>query len=218
MQDLRMPVGEVQVGVLSRHSRVVARGLAAVLRENPPLVPVLLDDWPAPRHEPALDVVIFDVYSLHGDHGLDEAEALRRFTKDTGVPVVALDRPLRPDLAATALAHGGVDYVSLESEADRIVRTLLRAAAGGSTPDAASSGPARGSSEQRLHVQHGLTPAEVVTLRLIAAGLSNHDIATECYVSINTVKSRVRAAYRRLGITTRAEAVRWALQHGLASD
>ena len=58
----------------------------------------------------------------------------------------------------------------------------------------------------------------MATLRLIARGLSNKEIADQLYLSLNTVKSRIRAAYRRLGLTSRSQAVAWAIRHGLGSD
>ncbi|MXG91790.1 helix-turn-helix domain-containing protein [Nocardioides flavescens] len=56
----------------------------------------------------------------------------------------------------------------------------------------------------------GLTPREVQTLRLIGDGLTNAQIAASTGLSINTVKTYVRSAYRRLDITLRSEAVAWA--------
>ena len=52
-------------------------------------------------------------------------------------------------------------------------------------------------------------------LELIAAGLSNEQIAAELFVSINTVKTYVRTAYRRIGADSRSQAVIWAMRHGL---
>lgn len=63
--------------------------------------------------------------------------------------------------------------------------------------------------------QHkGLTPRESEVLSLIVSGLSNHDIAHRIYVSINSVKSYVRSAYRKMGVSSRSQAVVWGLEHG----
>ena len=59
----------------------------------------------------------------------------------------------------------------------------------------------------------GLTRREAQVVRLIASGHSNEQIAEELGVSINSVKSYVRLAYRRLGIEVRTHAVLWALGH-----
>ena len=61
----------------------------------------------------------------------------------------------------------------------------------------------------------GLTEREVAVLELIAAGLSNEQIASELFVSINTIKTYVRTAYRRIGADSRSQAVIWAMRQGL---
>jgi LuxR family transcriptional regulator, maltose regulon positive regulatory protein len=52
-----------------------------------------------------------------------------------------------------------------------------------------------------------LTERELEVLRLMAAGLSSHDIANKDIVSINTVKTQVRSIYGKLGVHTRYEAL-----------
>ena len=54
-------------------------------------------------------------------------------------------------------------------------------------------------------------------LALISQGLSNREIAQTTYLSINSVKTYVRAAYRKIGVARRSQAVRWALQHGVST-
>ena len=60
-----------------------------------------------------------------------------------------------------------------------------------------------------------LSNREVSVLELVSRGLSNQDIAAELYVSINTVKTYIRSAYRKIGVTRRAQAVLWAVHHDL---
>lgn len=61
----------------------------------------------------------------------------------------------------------------------------------------------------------GLTLREADVLALVAAGKSNDEIARLLGVSINTVKTYIRTAYRKAGVTSRSQAVRWALEHRL---
>ncbi|QIG43370.1 response regulator transcription factor [Nocardioides anomalus] len=61
-----------------------------------------------------------------------------------------------------------------------------------------------------------LTEREFRVLELIGAGLTNEAIAKELYLSVNTVKTYVRTAYRKLDVPDRAQAMLWALEHGLA--
>jgi LuxR family transcriptional regulator, maltose regulon positive regulatory protein len=60
-----------------------------------------------------------------------------------------------------------------------------------------------------------LTERELAVLRLLPTRLSNREIGRELYVSVNTVRTHVRAVYRKLGVTTRAEAVARARQRGV---
>jgi LuxR family transcriptional regulator, maltose regulon positive regulatory protein len=68
---------------------------------------------------------------------------------------------------------------------------------------------------QRVDVAATLTERELAVLRLLPTRLSTRDIGRELWVSVHTVRSHVRAIYRKLGVTTRAEAVARARQLGL---
>ena len=52
-------------------------------------------------------------------------------------------------------------------------------------------------------------------MRLLPTGLSQREIGGELYVSLNTVKTHTRSIFRKLGVTTRDEAVQRARQIGL---
>jgi DNA-binding NarL/FixJ family response regulator len=152
----------------------------------------------------APDVVVYDVMGTTADDG-QELWALI----ETGVPVVVLGRPLRPDLAARARAHGALAVVPMEADADELVRVILAAADGDLSDSAVHAVPSF-----ELGAAEGLTPREVTVLAGITRGLSNREIGTELYIGQNTVKSTIRNAYRKIGVTTRAQAVSWCLRHG----
>lgn len=60
----------------------------------------------------------------------------------------------------------------------------------------------------------GLTIRESEVVGLITAGLSNHDIAEQMTLSINSIKSYIRSAYRKMGVESRSQAVLWGVRHG----
>ena len=60
-----------------------------------------------------------------------------------------------------------------------------------------------------------LTPREAETLKLIAAGLSNAEIAKTLVVSDATVKTHINRVFRKTGVRDRAQAVRYAYEHGI---
>ncbi|CUR57267.1 hypothetical protein NOCA240022 [metagenome] len=62
------------------------------------------------------------------------------------------------------------------------------------------------------------TARETEVLSRICQGLSNQEIAQELYLSINSVKSYVRAAYRKIGLERRSQVIIWALDHGFTPD
>jgi DNA-binding NarL/FixJ family response regulator len=64
----------------------------------------------------------------------------------------------------------------------------------------------------------GLTTREVEVLRLLAGGHTNKDIAQRLYLSPRTVGHHVQHIYRKLGVSTRAGATLFGMQHDLLSE
>lgn len=63
-----------------------------------------------------------------------------------------------------------------------------------------------------------LSVREREVLALITRGLSNEEIGAELLLSVNSIKTYVRTAYRKIGVSRRTQAVAWGLTHGLAAD
>jgi two-component system, NarL family, response regulator NreC len=63
----------------------------------------------------------------------------------------------------------------------------------------------------------GLTEREVEILRLIALGHTNSEIAGQLFLSVRTVESHRAHIQQKVRLTTRAELVRYALEHGLVA-
>lgn len=66
-------------------------------------------------------------------------------------------------------------------------------------------------------VRASLTPAEADTLRLVAVGLGNKQIARQLGYSEQTIKNRLSDVYHRLGLANRTEAALWAYFQGLVT-
>ena len=68
---------------------------------------------------------------------------------------------------------------------------------------------------QRTNPAAPLTRRERVILSNLDEDVTLEEIATRLFVTRNTVKSQVRSVYRKIGVSTRAEAVAWAEARGL---
>jgi DNA-binding NarL/FixJ family response regulator len=190
----------VRLAIVSRQE-VVARGLTAMLADYPErvIVTALPSTFTA---APGVDVVLYDTYGLHTSDGADLLHLLHH----TEAAVVIYSRDMRPDLRARAIAMGASSWVSMSIRSAELVEAVELAAAG--EPLAMP--------EPRQDDDAGLSPREEEILALVTQGLSNQEIADRLVLTINTLKSHIRSAYRKIGVTSRAQAVGWALQHGFA--
>ncbi|WP_340539807.1 response regulator transcription factor [Nocardioides sp. GXZ039] len=191
---------------------VVAVGLTAMLGQHPDRVRVV--ELSTAANVPDPDVILYDAIGLHEGDGAD----LDFFVEKTAAAVLVVSQDLRPDLASRALARGADGFFSLGVDDDELLEAVLSA-----TSVEVGAGRVVGSSEidavqHRLGHDVGLTPREVDVLTLITQGLSNQEIAEQSYLSINSVKTYIRSAYRRIGVTSRSQAVVWCLQHGFSSE
>jgi len=55
-------------------------------------------------------------------------------------------------------------------------------------------------------------------MELISHGVTNAEVAAALLLSINSVKSYIRSAYRKAGVSNRAQAVLWGLDHGFGHE
>ncbi|WP_246142581.1 response regulator transcription factor [Nocardioides rubriscoriae] len=191
---------------------IVATGLAAMLDHHPDQVRVV--GLPAGFGADDPDVILYDAIGLHEGDGSD----LETFVKDTSAAVLVVSQDLRPDLASRALARGADGFFSLGVDDEQLLRAVLSATSLAEDDGSVVVTTRDQAVEHRLGHDVGLTPREIDVLTLITQGLSNQEIAEQSYLSINSVKTYIRSAYRRIGVTSRSQAVVWCLQHGFAAE
>jgi DNA-binding NarL/FixJ family response regulator len=194
---------------------IVRAGMEALLRQHPDRFEVLPPQWRTGA-DPA--VVLYDVMVLSDQ---DDAE-LVHLVQRTRSKVLAVGRDLRPDLVSRALAVGVDGFFSVGVDEAGLVAAVESAGTGWEEGDRGEN-PTVGSSRsaaraQQLGADVGLTPRERETLACVARGLTNQQIADHYYLSINSVKTYLRAAYRKIGVASRGEAVGWAIRHGVDSN
>ncbi|MDN4160407.1 helix-turn-helix transcriptional regulator [Nocardioides abyssi] len=202
-----MPPQPLTVGVISPYELVLT-GLTTMLRRHPARIAVS-DVSGREGHPAGLDVVIFDAACLdpaRSTLGGDLDHLVRGQAR-----VVALVRPHEPTLTTSALERGVAGVVPIEASADEVVDVLARVSRGvpGRRP--------RQVDARTVLLPRGLTRRELEVLGLVAAGLSNVEIAERLFVSVNTVKTYVRAGYRKIGVDRRAQAVVWCARHGVVA-
>ncbi len=165
-------------------------------------------------HKPT--VLVLDL-NMPGD--VSSLEAIPQVgERSPGTSVVVLTMQEDPSFARAALQAGARGYVLKDSANTELVEAVRRAAAGETylaprlgaalaTTPAVPSGP-----------PDNLTPREVEVLRLIALGHTNAAVSKQLYLSIRTVESHRAHIQQKLGLSSRAELVRYALDHELLAD
>jgi NarL family two-component system response regulator LiaR len=191
---------------------VVVAGLHALLQPYADRVQVVELDSQV-HVESEIDVLLYDGFSRERVVG-----PVREVVTSTAAPVVLFTWHLGPEMVAEALGHGIAGCVSKTATAEELVTALEQVHRGDVvvSPDpGAEATPAAGEWPGR---SHGLTARESEVVALIAQGLTNPEIAERAYISVNSVKTYIRSAYRKIGVARRSQAVLWATQNGFLPD
>ena len=167
------------------------------------------------RHRP--DVLLVDLRMPRGD-GVETTAKVRAEYPST--EVVVLTTYADDDALLAALRAGARGFLTKDADAEAIARALRSAAAGQSTVDGELQRRLVEAVTRTAPVQareiKGLTAREIEVLRLIAAGLSNSEIARTLVVSEATVKTHVNHLFTKAGLRDRAQAVAFAYRAGIA--
>jgi DNA-binding NarL/FixJ family response regulator len=154
-----------------------------------------------------LDLILLDIF-MPGASGLSDLVALR----DTApaVPIVIVSMLDDPAVIRRALVCGAAGYIPKSSSRELIAAALQTVLAGGIYV------PRELVTDMQLHPASlreptaeggALTPRQIAVLSLVAHGKSNKAIARELGISEATVKFHVTAVIRKLGVSSRAEAI-----------
>jgi DNA-binding NarL/FixJ family response regulator len=175
----------------------------------------------AARHRP--DVVLMDLRMPRMD-GVQATRLIRQARPET--EIVVLTTYADEDSILDAMAAGARGYLTKDAGIAEITRAVQAAAGHHAFLDpavqarllaAATAGrpdPVAPRTAQAL--PDDLTPREAEVLTLIAAGLSNREIAARLVVSDATVKTHVNHVFAKIGARDRAQAVHYAYTSGLA--
>jgi two-component system response regulator NreC len=158
-------------------------------------------------------VLILDLSMPNGG----SIEAIRRLHAQVrSTEIIVLSMEDDPAYAQQALDAGAIGYV-LKDAADTDLPEAVRNAVQGE-PFVSRRVSALIAAMGKCGREDALTPREVEVLRLTALGHTSAEIADKLHLSRRTVETHRARIHRKLGLTARAELVRYALRRGLVAS
>jgi NarL family two-component system response regulator LiaR len=192
---------------------VVVHGLASMLRSYVDRVEVVeLDVNTHPVF--AVDIALFDTFA----QSFRDRARIASLVQDPRVGKVVVFTWSAEDPAHVGPRLPGIAaYLSKRLAAADLVDALERIHAGEAVQldDSGRGSMVGGDWPGR---EEGLTARESEVLSLITQGYSNNDIVDTTMLSINSIKSYIRSAYRKIGVTSRSRAILWGIEHGFQPD
>jgi two-component system response regulator NreC len=166
----------------------------------------------ARRHTP--DVFVLDVRLPDGS-GVDAIDKL--LTEAPGAKVLILSMEDDAHNVRTAFANGANGYVLKDAAEDELVSAVREVAAGGHYlhPELGARMVQADNQERQRAASDPLSDREREVLRLLAEGHTNQEIAATLYISVRTAETHRAHIMQKLGFSSRAELVRYAIDHGM---
>lgn len=162
-----------------------------------------------------IDIVLYDSFAQPES---DQVEIAALVKNPRARHVVVYTWNLQPELVQAALEQGVHGYLSKTLGARDLVEAL----------EAVDRGEIVVSEQRRRAPSapgldwpgrlDGITDRESEILALITQGKSNAEVAALTYLSPNTIKSYIRSVYRKIGATSRTQAVLWGVANGFTPD
>ena len=207
----------IRVMLVDDHN-VVRSGLATFLRayEDLELVGEAKNGLEAHKlcHEKKPDVVLMDLMMPEMD-GIAATRAILQDYPD--IKIIAMTSFEEEELVHGVLAAGAMSYLLKNVTADELAKAIR---------DAVSGRPTLAPEAARVLVQAtrptqqpsgGLTERELEVLKLVVQGHSNQQIADAKVISVATVKAHISNILSKLQVSSRAEAIAYAIKHKIVS-
>jgi two-component system, NarL family, response regulator NreC len=160
------------------------------------------------------DVVVMDVV-MPGENGIEATRRVLHERPEAKVLVLSMEDD--PSYVREAFDAGASGYVLKEAADAEVVQAVREVAAGGRYVH-----PALGArlieaevQERRRVETDPLSEREREVLRLLALGHTNQEIAASLFISVRTAETHRAHIMQKLHLRTRAELVRYALEHGV---
>lgn len=206
--------GPIRVALIDDYE-IVVKGLARMFDSYGDRIELVELDAKVPLSKP-VDIALYDTFAQPQG---DTVAIDRVLDQDKAAKVVLYSWNLQPELIESATAKGVAGYLSKSLTAAELVEALEKVHRGDGVivekPEEERDEVIGGDWPGRAE---GLTHREAEVIALITQGLSNQDIAARTFLSINSVKTYIRSAYRKMSVTTRSQAVLWGVSHGFRPD
>ena len=208
VRDMRVLIADDHPLILAgvKHALEEADGFEVVAEANTgaQVLPLVSQTQP--------DLCLLDMRMPEMD-GLTCLDRIRKRHPD--VKVVILSVSTDPDVIQDVLNRGASAYI-VKSVNPIDIPSALRQALDGSVFNAVGLPETRVAEDAAKAA--GLTERETSILKALARGLSNDAIGKELWVAEQTVKFHLTNIYRKLGVSNRTEATRYAYEHGLVDS
>ncbi len=216
-KQAKVATKETHVLVVDDHA-LVRSGLRLLLEAEPD---VSVDDEAgdaeqairlARLHKP--DVILLDVV-MPGRSGLEAARDILAAAPQAKILVLSMQDD--PSYVREAFSAGASGYLLKEAADDELVEAVREVAGGGRyVHPALGARLAAAEAEAKARADADpLSDREREVLRLLALGHTNQEIAKLLFISVRTAETHRAHVMQKLRLSTRAEVVRHALQHGL---
>jgi two-component system response regulator NreC len=163
------------------------------------------------------DIVLMDVV-MPGRNGIEATQELIELLPDTKVLMLSMQDD--PSYVREAFSAGARGYVLKEAADTELVAAVREVANGGRYvhPSLGARLAAAEAKERADARSDPLSDREREVLRLLALGHTNQEIAKMLFISVRTAETHRAHIMQKLRLSTRAELVRYALEHGLLAD
>jgi NarL family two-component system response regulator LiaR len=207
----------IRVMLVDDHN-VVRSGLATFLRayDDLELVGEAKNGFEAVKlcREKKPDVVLMDLMMPE----MDGIAATRAILADCPeIKIIAMTSFEDEQLVQGVLAAGAISYLIKNVTSDELAKAIREAASGRSTLSPEAARVLVQATRPTKQPLFDLTEREQEVLNLVVQGRSNQQIADALVISIATVKAHISNILSKLQVSSRAEAINYAIKHKLVS-
>jgi len=208
---------EIQVLLVDDHN-VVRSGLATFLRayEDLKLVGEAKNGVEAIRfcHQMKPDVILMDLKMP----AMDGVAATRAIAEDyPDIKIIAMTSFDEADLVHDVLAAGAIGYLLKNITADELAKAIRDAVSGKSTLSPEAARVLIQATRPVKQPACDLTEREMEVLQLVVQGKSNQQIADAMVITIATVKAHISNILGKLQVSSRSEAIAFAIKNKIVS-